>query len=100
MGGLKPIAIAALGASNFAQMKETIVTKVMEKFPAIVDQSFEYTTEAMDLESTICQKMKGLSPEEFERFLHPAFEEDEITLILVAGILGLLIGIFQSFVVF
>jgi hypothetical protein len=36
--------------------------------------------------------MQKLSYAEFEGVLHPAFEEDEILLILVGGLLGLLVG--------
>ena len=100
VGGLKPVAIAAMGAGKFALMKEAIATKVIEKFPTIIDQSFEYTNEALDIEATVREKMRELSPEDFERVLHPAFEEDELTLILVGAFLGLLVGFFQVFVVF
>jgi len=98
--GLKPIAIAAMGAGTFALMKEAIATKVVEKLPTIIDQSFEYTTDALDMEGTICETLQKLSPREFDRVLHPAFEGDEILLILVGAVLGMLLGIFQIFVVF
>jgi len=36
-----------------------------------------------------------LPPEQFERVLHPAFEEDEIQLILLGGLLGMVVGALQ-----
>lgn len=92
---LRHIAVAAMGADKFAEMKEDIATKVMEKLPLIIDQSYEYTTEALDMENTIRSKMQSLSSAEFEGVLHPAFEEDEIILIIVGGVLGALAGAAQ-----
>ena len=41
------------------------------------------------------EKMAELPPEDFEGVLHPAFEEDEIQLILLGGALGALAGALQ-----
>jgi len=98
IGGLRPIALKTLGADKFAMMKEDVAEKVIIMLPEIIDLSYIYTTEALDLEKTICEKMKALSPTEFERVLHPAFEEDETTLILIGGFLGMLVGIIQMFI--
>jgi uncharacterized membrane protein YheB (UPF0754 family) len=100
IGGLKPFAVAAMGGEQFAKMKEDIATKISEKLPTIIDQSYEYMTEALDMETTIREKMKELSSEEFEGVLHPAFEEDEILLILIGGVLGLVVGVLQLFALF
>ena len=54
----------------------------------------------MNVENVLSSKMKGLSSREFERVLHPAFEEDEWILIAVGGVLGMLVGFFQLLVIF
>jgi uncharacterized membrane protein YheB (UPF0754 family) len=36
-----------------------------------------------------------LPPEQFEGVLHPAFEEDEIQLIILGGLLGMIVGALQ-----
>jgi uncharacterized membrane protein YheB (UPF0754 family) len=97
---IEPLAVAAMGAETFLQMKEDIARKVMEKLPNIIDSSYEYTQEAMDMEATIREKMKVLPPDEFESVLHPAFEEDEIQLIILGGILGAIVGIIQLLTLF
>ena len=38
------------------------------------------------------EKMAELPPDEFEGVLHPVFQEDELTLILVGAFLGLVVG--------
>jgi hypothetical protein len=82
---LKPLAIAAMGAEKFAAMKEAIAQKVLAEIPNIIDQSYEYTTDALGIEKEMKTKMSDLSPVDFEGVLHPAFEEDEIQLILLGG---------------
>ena len=54
----------------------------------------------MPVETTIREKMRALPPDEFEGVLHPAFEEDEIQLILLGGILGAIVGVIQLFTLF
>jgi ATP-dependent Zn protease len=66
---IRPIAIAALGAEKFAQMKEDIAQKVIDKLPSIIDQSYAYTQEALDMENTVREKMQELTPKEFEGVL-------------------------------
>jgi uncharacterized membrane protein YheB (UPF0754 family) len=97
---IEPLAVAAMGAEKFNQMKEDIAQKVMEKIPDVIDSSYAYTQEALDMERTIREKMKDLPPEDFEGVLHPAFEEDEIQLIILGGILGAIVGAIQIFTLF
>lgn len=82
---VKPIAIAAMGAEKYSEMKESIAQKVVDKMPSIIDYSYEYSQEALDMETTIREKMQELPAPEFEGVLHPAFEEDEITLIFLGA---------------
>ena len=41
--------------------------------------------------------MSGLSSADFEGMLHPVFQEDEIILIAMGGLLGVVIGLVQFF---
>ena len=40
---------------------------------------YELTEESLSLEETMVEEMAKLSSAEFERVLHPVFEEDECT---------------------
>lgn len=97
---IKPLAVAAMGAEKFARMKEDIAQKVIDNLPTIIDQSYEYTQEALDMETTIRTKMQELPAPEFEGVLHPAFQEDEIQLIALGGLLGAIVGVIQLFTLF
>ena len=97
---LKPLAMAAMGAEVFASMKESLAQRVLDEIPNIIDQSYQYTTQALDIENEMSTKMKGLTPAAFEGVLRPAFEEDELTLIVLGGLLGALVGVIQIFTIF
>ena len=47
-------------------MKEEIAMKIAEKLPEIMPHSYQYTTEALDMENTIRERMQKLSYPEFE----------------------------------
>ena len=50
---------------------------------------------SLDLEADLSAKLKALPSAEFENLLHPVFQEDEFTLILVGGVLGAGAGMAQ-----
>ena len=56
----------------------------------------KYMTNKLDIESTLAERLKLLSPTEFEDLLHPVFQEDEIILIGAGGVLGALAGLGQT----
>lgn len=55
-----------------------------------------YVAERLDIEATLGRRLQLLSPAEFEDLLHPVFQEDEITLIIVGGVLGAVVGLAQQ----
>ena len=52
--------------------------------------------ETLALRETLKVSLRKLSPKEFEQVLHPVFQEDELTLVLVGAVLGLLAGYLQA----
>lgn len=66
---IKPIAIASMGAEAFARMKEDIAQKVIDTLPTIIDHSYHYSNEALDMENTVREKMQQLPSAEFEGVL-------------------------------
>ena len=55
-----------------------------------------YVDETLALKGTLKTNLRRLTPQEFERVLHPVFEEDELTLILVGAVLGGAVGWAQA----
>ena len=66
MGGMKPFAVSAMGSQKFSEMKEEIAKQIADNLPSIMPHSYQYTTDALDMERTIREKMQQLSYLEFE----------------------------------
>ena len=76
-------------------MKQAISKAFQAVLPNIISATFDYADEALDMKNTLNEKMSNLSSAEFEGFLHPVFQEDELKLILVGAVLGMFAGFLQ-----
>ena len=55
-----------------------------------------YVDETLALKPTLKDNLRKLTPAQFERVLHPVFEEDELTLVIVGAVLGGAVGWAQA----
>jgi uncharacterized membrane protein YheB (UPF0754 family) len=95
---VKPFVAVAVGTRRFQEMKQTAATKAAERIPETVRHAEDYAVNALDVRNTIVDRMRGLSPLEFEGLLRPAFRQDEWKLIAVGAIIGGLVGELQVLV--
>jgi len=104
---IKPVVEYALGTERFEQAKQEVIDgmvhcldlKCAEEVVKVQRELEQYTDEAMDVERLLRTKMAQLPYAQFEGVLHPVFEQDEIKLIAIGAVLGLLVGLFQVFVI-
>ncbi len=92
----KPFISLTVGDEKYRNMRKTIVTRMMEMAPQSIEQLEGYVGVKMDLEDTMYERMRKLTPEEFESVLRSAFQEDELLLILVGAVLGAMVGLGQA----
>lgn len=97
-GVAKPFVVFAVGSSKYQEMKRVVAEEIMKRLPETLKHIESYASDAMDLETTLANKMTELTVEEFEALLHPAFEQDEWILIAVGATLGFLVGEMQVFI--
>lgn len=71
-------------------------TKALSKLPSHVPVLYEYMDKTLQLETTLRERMEKMTSRQFERVLHPIFEEDELTLILAGAVLGFAAGLVQQ----
>jgi uncharacterized membrane protein YheB (UPF0754 family) len=83
------------GTRKYEKLKQHTTERFMEELPHQVREVFDYAEKALDIEGTMREKMGNLSPKEFQGFLRPVFQEDELKLILVGALLGGLAGLLQ-----
>jgi len=96
----KAIVLKVVGEETYSRIKTDIVDMMYESIPVCVPVTYRYQDEALQIEPTVRDRMSKLPGKDFERVLHPVFEQDEIKLILVGGVLGALTGIAQYYIAF
>ncbi|NKQ57091.1 DUF445 family protein [Amycolatopsis sp. K13G38] len=94
-GIVKPLVAAAVGSRTFQEMKQVAAKKAAERVPDTIRYAEDYAVNALDVRNTIVDRMRKLSPPEFEELLRPAFRQDEWKLIAVGAIIGGLVGELQ-----
>jgi hypothetical protein len=70
--------------------------KAVEKLPNHIGVLHSYVDRKLQLQETLRTSMEGMTSAQFERVLHPIFEEDELTLILAGAALGFAAGLVQQ----
>eukprot|EP00588_Corethron_pennatum_P010490 CAMPEP_0194269714 /NCGR_PEP_ID=MMETSP0169-20130528/3830_1 /TAXON_ID=218684 /ORGANISM="Corethron pennatum, Strain L29A3" /LENGTH=364 /DNA_ID=CAMNT_0039011463 /DNA_START=577 /DNA_END=1672 /DNA_ORIENTATION=+ len=73
-----------------------ISVKVVENLGSHVGVLHEYIDKTLCLETSLRVKMEGMTSLQFERVLHPIFEEDELKLVIAGAALGFGAGYFQQ----
>ena len=100
VGLLRPFVPMAVGAEPYIALKAHAAGAFWKAFPELIVATYGYTERAMDSERLMRTKLEELPSADFEGVLHPVFEEDEWKLILIGGLLGLAVGVFQSVIIF
>jgi uncharacterized membrane protein YheB (UPF0754 family) len=93
----KPIIDLVIGEKAYAQIKNDVSAQLVAVLPAALAHIESYATHALDIETLLREKMGALPSKDFEALLHPVFEQDEWKLILIGGVLGLIVGLIQTF---
>jgi len=70
--------------------------RAIEKLPNHIGVIHSYVDDKLRLQETLRISMEGMTSAQFERVLHPIFEEDELTLILAGAVLGFAAGLVQQ----
>nr|WP_215550088.1 DUF445 family protein [Amycolatopsis sp. CA-230715] len=92
---VKPFVAVAVGSRKFQEMKQAAAKKAAERVPETIRHAEGYAINALDVRNTIVDRMRKLTPLEFEQLLRPAFRQDEWKLIAVGAVIGGLVGELQ-----
>lgn len=83
------------GSQTYNDLRDLATEQFVQELPKHVHLIFNYANDALDLEQTLAEKMMDLPPDEYEGTLRPAFQEEEMILILVGAALGCAAGFLQ-----
>jgi uncharacterized membrane protein YheB (UPF0754 family) len=99
-GLARPLAQAAVGFEEFANLKQDVGEKAINLSKSVLANPVfneERSKVVCDLMTT---RMQALPPEQFQDLLRPCFQEDEYKLIMIGGVLGAAAGVLQLAFVF
>ena len=99
-GIIKPFTQAALGPKAFAELKQETGQKAIDLSTQTLKYPLFNHQRALAVKEIMAERMKQLPSEEFQDLLRPCFQEDEIKLIIIGGILGALAGAGQLAFIF
>ncbi|MGM0562696.1 MAG: DUF445 domain-containing protein [Pseudomonadota bacterium] len=91
---------SAIGPESYANIKEWVGDKAIVVSPEPFEDSAFVKDRGHRVREMMRERMEDLTAEEFQNMLRPAFQEDEMKLILAGAILGLGAGFMQLIFVF
>jgi uncharacterized membrane protein YheB (UPF0754 family) len=100
VGLTKPLIQFTVGVKEYMKIKETATEKAIFATTTAFDDPVFNKDRAKVVKTMIQQRMETLSSEEFQHLLRPAFQEDELKLIILGAVLGFGAGIAQLFFIF
>jgi len=96
-GIMRPLAVYAMGSQRYQAMKDDIATRIMQTMPETLKHAEAFMDRELDMRNTLAEKMKLMTPAQFEGVLRPVFQQDEWILVLLGGVLGVLVGELQVY---
>lgn len=96
LGPMMPIAITD---EHIAEIQALLLSRFAEQAPSLQPEIEQYLERKLEVAKTVETRLASLPKADFERILRGIFEEDELTLIVVGGILGGLVGWLQGLLV-
>ncbi|WP_201596638.1 hypothetical protein [Psychrobacter fulvigenes] len=90
----------SLGRREFGQLKNTIIDKSISATMVPIRDPELNESRASKIFGMFRDRLRALSPHEFQNLLRPAFREDELTLIVLGGLTGFLAGWLHLVLVF
>ena len=95
----RPVVQLVAGSDAYIALKQQVCDRIVGQIPLTARHVHDYADKALDIEATLRERLTALPAAEFERVLHPVFEEDEWLLIAVGAALGLVAGVLQLMLV-
>ena len=90
----------SLGPTEYAKLKSDLIDRSIEITMVPVSDPAFNASRAQKIYKMFRDRIRDLTPKEFQNLLRPAFQEDEWILILLGGITGFFAGLLHLFFVF
>lgn len=94
----RPFIRLIAGQEKYNHCKRMVAERIIASLSETMRHVEKQMDCAMDLENVLREKMSALPSRDFEDLLHPVFQEDEWKLVLMGGVLGVVVGCMQWYV--
>ena len=93
---VEPLVPVRVEPEVLARIKQLAAQRIVARIPDVTPELESYIERKLDVARTIEGKLAALPKAEFERVLRGLFEEDELVLIIIGGVLGGAVGLVQG----
>lgn len=93
---VEPLVPVRVEPEVLARIKQLAAQRIVARIPDVTPELETYIERKLDVARTIEGKLAALPKAEFERVLRGLFEEDELILIIIGGVLGGAVGLVQG----
>jgi len=93
---VEPLVPVRVEPEVLARIKQLAAQRIVARIPDVTPELESYIERKLDVARTIEGKLAALPKAEFERVLRGLFEEDELILIIIGGVLGGAVGLVQG----
>eukprot|EP00803_Ostreobium_quekettii_P008406 evm.model.scf_171.9 EVM.evm.TU.scf_171.9 scf_171:69862-73698(+) len=96
----KMAASVLFGPEGMEKLKATVAATVRSEIHTVLPLCSSHVEQALDLKQTMLVALQQLPATDFIGILRPVFQEDEVKLIAVGALLGMLVGFIQQWGLF
>lgn len=89
----RPLVAATIGSESLDEVKRAAATRVLAQIPDTTRGVYAYLADATDIARLVEQRVRDLTPEEYELLLRPVFQRRQWTLHALGGLLGAAVGL-------
>lgn len=95
-----PVISMFIGDKTIQQLKDVFITELQELFPIIMHKYMHQLQNELDLEQIVIEKVSNFSTDKLENILKGIMSQEFRFIEILGGILGLLLGLIQVFIVY
>ena len=96
---VEPLSSTPVTPELEAAVRDVVMTRVVAAFDAVRPALEQHLDERLGVAEIVEGKLAAMDPPRFERVLRGIFEEDEIILVVIGGVLGGSVGVLQGAIV-
>jgi uncharacterized membrane protein YheB (UPF0754 family) len=96
LGRGRTLTVLAVGSRRYEALKTTMAKEMLAEIPRNMEETLAYAERSFNVRQMVRDKIRAMTPSQFEGLLRPAFQADEWIIVTVGAALGFLVGLTQD----